>query len=101
VPTGAAYRYYFAVEDLTCEDGATELIVTTHRRKIDVPCSARTAFATGPLAPSAAYNVTSQAVQVKHGRVVKRGSPITTTLNMPGPGDRWIIVKGLPGTPPS
>jgi len=101
VPTGASYRYYFAVNDLNCTNDANEVLITVAGRSTIVPCSRPAAFASGPLAPGQTYQVTSQAQDAINGRVVKRGTPVTAPLAMPEPGDLWTIVSGLPGTPPS
>jgi hypothetical protein len=101
VPAGAAYRYYFAVNQLRCVDHATEVLVTVAHHTRVVPCSKSADFASLPLAPSASYAVTSQAVQVEHGKIVKRGTPVTVPLDMPSPNDLWTLVSGLPSNPPS
>lgn len=101
IPVGTAYRYYFAVGHLSCTDHATQLRVTIKRRVIKIPCSRSAAFASGPLAPDRTYTVKSQAVQTRHGRTIKRGQAVTVPLKMPGPGDLWTPVSGLPGKPPS
>ncbi len=101
VPAGTTYRYYFAVTDLACTDHANELLVTVDGRTVTVPCSDQPAFASGPLAPSRTYEVTSEAVETRGGRIVKRGAPLTVPLDMPGPGDLLVVIPGLPGTPPS
>jgi len=101
VPFGSAYRYYFAVTGLQCSDHANELLVTVEGRRIVIPCSRGSAFASGPLAPSKAYGATSQAVEVSAGRIVRKGASVTVPVTMPGPGDIWVVISGLPGTPPS
>ena len=101
VPVGGAYRYYFALTGLQCSDHANELLVTVEGRRIVIPCSRSSAFASGPLAPSRTYGVTSQAVEVSGGRLVRKGSSSTVPVTMPGPGDIWVIISGLPGAPPS
>lgn len=100
IPAGASYRYYFAVTDVTCADHATEILVTIAHRTTMISCSKSAAFASGPLAASQTYLVTSQAVQAKRGRIIKRGTAVTIPVKMPGAGDRWTVVSHLPGTPP-
>lgn len=101
IPVGTAYRYYFAINNLSCADHATQLRVTIKRRVTKIPCSKSAAFASGPLAPDQTYTVKSQAVRTRHGRTIKRGPAVTVPLQMPGPGDLWTPISGLPGTPPS
>ena len=101
VPTGTTWRYYFATNDLSCTDHANEVLVTIAHRTITVPCSKPAAFASGPLTPSTAYSVRSQAVHASHGRIVKRGAAVTVPVKMPGAGDLWTVISNLPGTPPS
>ena len=100
-PVGAAYRYYFAIFNLTCNHGATEVLLKVAGRHTTVPCSRREAFGSGPLTPLRTYSASAQAVEVKHGRVIRRGIVVPAILNMPGPNDRWVPISGLPGTPPS
>jgi hypothetical protein len=99
-PAGTTYRYYFAADQIRCTDHATKILVTIDHRTTTVSCSRDTAFASGPLAPSHTYSITSQAVETSHGQVIKRGAPITTPVAMPGPGDKWTPISGL-GAPPS
>jgi hypothetical protein len=101
VPVGTVYRYYFAVYNLSCADHATQLRVTIKRRVTKIQCSRSAAFASGPLAPDQTFSVKSQAVQTKHGRTIKHGPAVTVPLKMPGPGDLWTPISGLPGTPPN
>jgi hypothetical protein len=101
VAGGASWRYYFVAQDISCSHGATEIVVAVAGRSTEIPCSRSTAFASGPLAPSRTYAVTSVAVEARGGRIVKRGTPVTVPVNMPGPGDQWKVLTGLPGTPPS
>lgn len=101
VPVGTAYKYYFAVHGLKCTRHANALRVTVKGRSITIPCSHKNAFATHSLAPSRTYSVKSQALERRHGRIVKRGRAVVVPLQMPGPGDSWTPISGLPGTPPS
>jgi hypothetical protein len=100
-PAGAAYRYYFALDSLTCKNGATEVLITVAGRTVTVPCSRSEAFASGPVAPFQTYQVRSQAVQTRGGRIVKRGASVTVPLAMAGPGDQWGPLTGGFGAPPS
>jgi hypothetical protein len=101
VAAGTTYRYYFAISGLVCTNHASELITTVAGQRTTIPCSQHAAFASGPLAPSTTYQTKSQAVETKHGRIVKRGASSTVPVVMPGPGDNWRPISGLPGTPPS
>ena len=101
VPVGASYRYYFAINQLSCADHANDVLVTVANRTTTISCSESAAFASGPLTPLQTYPVKSQAVQTRRGRIVKRGTSVTVPLKMPGPDDLWLVVSGLPGTPPS
>jgi hypothetical protein len=101
VPTGASYHYYFAATQLQCSDGADEVLVTVAHRTTAIACSQSDTWASGPLAPSKTYSVTSQAVETKGGHIVKRGTKVSVPLTMPGPGDDWKQpISGLPRNPP-
>jgi hypothetical protein len=101
VAFGATWRYYFVARDISCTDHATEILVTTAGHTRTISCSRTAAFASGPLAPSRTYVSTTQAVETHGARIVKRGTPLTVPLTMPGPADSWTPVSGLPGTPPN
>jgi hypothetical protein len=100
VPVDGAYRYYFAVTGMRCTHHATEVLVTVGGRTIAVPCSRRVSFASGPLSPTRSYLVRSRAVEAGHRRTIRHGPVVAVPLAMPGPGDRWVPISGLPGRPP-
>lgn len=101
VPINGSYRYYFAVDQLRCTRRANALRVLVTGRSITLPCSRSVALATHPLAPSRTYTVTTQPLELRHGRVIKRGARVTVSLRMPGPDDLWTPIAGLPGAPPT
>ena len=100
VNSSSGYRYYFAIDQLTCAHHATRLLVTVLGRTISVGCRRSAAFVSGPLAPGRTYEVRSQAVRARRGHILRRGQAVTIPLKMPGAGDLWVVVSGLPGNPP-
>lgn len=100
VPTGAGYRYYFAIVGLRCQDGATEVRLTVAGRSHIVSCSRVNAFASSALAPGRTYSGAAQAFEVKRGRVERSGEVISQPLQMPGAGDKWKPIRGNFGMPP-
>lgn len=101
VPVGAAYRYYFAVTDLRCTNGATEVALTVAGRTRNVTCRETTAWASGPLTPGMSYQVSARAFAASHGHVKARELPVGEELLMPNANSTWIPLSGPPGPPPS
>ena len=100
VPAGAEYRYYFYITGLTCRNRANAVRLTVAGRRLLVRCAKHQGWASGPVAPGRRYPATAQAVRTRRGRVVRRGTKVSETLQMPGPNDHWAPIHHLPGDPP-
>jgi hypothetical protein len=100
VASGTFYRYYFLASSIKCTNGANAIRFKVAGRQRTVSCRARQAWASAPLTPGREYLMTAAAVKMKHGHVVKRGTSLTESLHMPDAGDLWLLVDGLPGSPP-
>ncbi len=100
-PSGAGYRYYFYIQDLSCLNGATAVELTVNHRHHRVSCSAGQGWASGPLAPGKSYATKAQAIELEHGKVVHRGISVPGQEEMPAADSAWTPVSGLQGNPPS
>jgi hypothetical protein len=101
VPSGASYHYYFYIQNLSCQDGATAVLVTIKGRRTKIKCSAGQGWASRPLSPGRGYKTTVQAVKTRHHRVVAHGARIVGMEEMPAADAPWTPVGPLPGNPPS
>lgn len=101
VPSGSGYRYYFYIVRLGCRDGASAVSLIVNGRGALIRCSAGQGWASGPLAPGRTYYSVQQPVQLRHGRVVRRGYPLPESLVMPSGDSVWKPISGLRGRPPS
>ena len=100
-PTGASYRYYFAITGLSCSHGATAVKLTVQHLSRTVSCSQHQAWASGPLASGTSYPVSAQAATIRHGRVTKRGLVVGEVLPMPAANDAgWRPIGSGLGPPP-
>jgi hypothetical protein len=99
VPAGAGYRYYFYIQAVSCDDGASAVVLTVNGRHTRISCGGH-GWASGPLAPGRAYSTTAQAVKLKHGRIVRHGTAVSEPVTMPSASDYWRPISGLPGGPP-
>jgi len=97
---GAAYSYYFLVDRLRCLNHATHVRIVALGHAHRVRCGRRRGFASGPLPAGTDYRLTAQAIRVRRGRIVGRGSVVMTLLHMRAADYGWVPITNLPGTPP-
>ena len=97
---GAAYSYYFLVDKLRCLNHATHVRIVALGHGHRVPCGRRRGFASGPLPAGTDYRLTAQALRIRRGRIIGRGSVVMTLLHMRAADDGWVPITHLPGTPP-
>ena len=97
---GAAYSYYFLVDKLRCLNHATHVRIVALGHAHRVPCGRRRGFASGPLPAGTDYRVSAQALRIRRGRIIRRGSVVLTLLHMRAADDGWVPITKLPGTPP-
>lgn len=97
---GAAYSYYFLVDKLRCLNHATHVRIVALGHAHRVPCGRRRGFASGPLPAGTDYRVSAQALRIRRGRIIRRGSVVLTLLHMRAADDGWVPITKLPGRPP-
>jgi hypothetical protein len=100
ISRGAAYSYYFLVDGLRCLNHATHVRIVALGHAHRVACGRRRGFASGPLPAGTDYRLTAQALRIRRGRIVGRGSVVMTLLHMRAADYGWVPITNLPGTPP-